>query len=112
MKYQEITIHTKVDALDALILQLEDRGIIGLIVNDPRELPELLENKETYHWDCIDESVIQELSADPSITFYVEEGIVLTSILDGLDLCNVSVKAVDEQDWLHRWKDYFEPTPI
>lgn len=112
MKYQEITIQTNVETLDALILQLEDRGITDLIVNDPRELPELMENKETYHWDYIDESVIRELSADPSIIFYREEGSDLSSLLDGLDPSDISVKAVDDQDWLHRWKDYFEPALI
>lgn len=112
MKYREITIHTKVEDLDELILQLEERGITGLIINDPRELPELMENKETYHWDYIDESVIRELSADPSITFYLEEGTELASLLDESALLDADVKAVDDQDWLHRWKDYFEPAPI
>ncbi|MDD2295159.1 MAG: 50S ribosomal protein L11 methyltransferase [Eubacteriales bacterium] len=112
MKYREITIHTKVEDLDELILQLEERGITGLIINDPRELPELMENKETYHWDYIDESVIRELSADPSITFYLEEGTELASLLDESALRDADVKAVDDQDWLHRWKDYFEPAPI
>jgi len=112
VKYREITIHTKVEDLDELILQLEERGITGLIINDPRELPELMENKETYHWDYIDESVIRELSADPSITFYLEEGIELASLLDESALRDADVKAVDDQDWLHRWKDYFEPAPI
>jgi ribosomal protein L11 methyltransferase len=112
VKYREITIHTKVEDLDELILQLEERGITGLIINDPRELPELMENKETYHWDYIDESVIRELSADPSITFYLEEGTELASLLDESALRDADVKAVDDQDWLHRWKDYFEPAPI
>jgi len=112
VKYREITIHTKVEDLDELILQLEERGITGLIINDPRELPELMENKETYHWDYIDESVIRELSADPSITFYLEEGTELASLLDESVLRDADVKAVDDQDWLHRWKDYFEPAPI
>lgn len=112
MKYREITIHTKVEDLDELILQLEERGITGLIINDPRELPELMENKETYHWDYIDESVIRELSSDPSITFYLEEGTELASLLDESALRDADVKAVDDQDWLHRWKDYFEPAPI
>ena len=112
MKYREIKIHTKVEDLDELILQLEERGITGLIINDPRELPELMENKETYHWDYIDESVIRELSADPSITFYLEEGTELASLLDESALRDADVKAVDDQDWLHRWKDYFEPAPI
>lgn len=112
MKYREITIHTKVEDLDELTLQLEERGITGLIINDPRELPELMENKETYHWDYIDESVIRELSANPSITFYLEEGTELASLLDESALRDADVKAVDDQDWLHRWKDYFEPAPI
>lgn len=112
MKYREIKIHTKVEDLDELILQLEERGITGLIINDPRELPELMENKETYHWDYIDESVIRELSSDPSITFYLEEGTELASLLDESALRDADVKAVDDQDWLHRWKDYFEPAPI
>jgi ribosomal protein L11 methyltransferase len=112
VKYREIKIHTKVEDLDELILQLEERGITGLIINDPRELPELMENKETYHWDYIDESVIRELSSDPSITFYLEEGTELASLLDESALRDADVKAVDDQDWLHRWKDYFEPAPI
>ncbi len=112
MKYQEVRLHTSVDELDALILFLEGMGITGLVVNDPRELTELMEHKEAYHWDYIDESVIRELSVDPSITFYAAEGSITPSLLEDLEPFGIQVRTVDDEDWLHRWKDYFAPAPI
>lgn len=112
MKYQEVTLHIGVDELDSLSLLLEGMGITGLVVNDPRELTELMEHKEAYHWDYIDESVIRELSVDPSITFYADEGRVTPALLEKLKPYRIEVRTVDDQDWLHRWKDYFDPAPI
>ncbi|HRV33251.1 MAG TPA: 50S ribosomal protein L11 methyltransferase [Anaerovoracaceae bacterium] len=112
MKYQEVTIHANVESLDSLILFLQERGITGLVISDPREWTELMEGKEPYHWDYIDESVIQTLMTDPSITFYTDPKTDLSSLLKELSRFNVSIRIVDDQEWLHRWKDYFEPVLI
>ena len=112
MKYREVVLKTTVDQLDALSLKLRERGIEDLILSDPRDLDDLMAQKEATRWDYIDESVLRELGADPSITFYAD---AQTDTLDykGLPgISHIEENIVDDQDWLHRWKDYFEPAPI
>lgn len=112
MKYKEIVLRTTLEKLDALILQLGDRGIADLILSDPRDLPDLIAQKDTCHWDYIDDSVLSQLSAEPSVTFYLEAGADAVKLLEGLDIRQIEARDVDDQDWLHRWKDYFKPALI
>lgn len=112
MKYQKIVLHTTLESLDDLIEALAQAGIEEIEINDPRDVPELMASKEKTHWDYIDESVLASMLSGPSIIFYVEEGSEVLSALDGLPYVRAEVSVEDDADWLHRWKDYFEPAPI
>lgn len=112
MKYKEIKIITVSEKLDSLIALLEQKGITGLVINDPREMDELMDKKETWHWDYIDESVLDELSSEPSVTFYAGEDSDLKDLLLALKDFDVQMTFVDDQDWLHKWKEYFVPSRI
>ena len=112
MKYKEIKIQTVSEALDPLTLLLEQKGITGLVINDPRDAHQLMEKKEAWHWDYIDSQVLDRLCEGASLTFYTEEDADLTDILEELTDFEIQVSLVDDQDWLHKWKDYFFPARV
>ena len=112
MNYQQIVLHTTVEELDDLASALCLKGIEEIAINDPRDTISLMESKERDHWDYIDESVLKEMNSGPSITFYVEEDANTESILAGLPYRSVAISISSDEDWLHRWKDYFTPTKI
>lgn len=112
MKYKEIKVKTTPETLDPLILLLEQKGITGLVINDPGEIDALMEKKEPWHWDYIDECVLAQLKGDPFVTFYAGEDADLQDILTDLKDFDVQVNLVDDQDWLHKWKEYFLPTRV
>lgn len=112
MKYLEIKITTKEEELEHLTLLLLERGVQGLIVNDPADLPALMADKEAHHWDYIDQEVVAGLQREPALTFYLDWGTDPGDYLAGIPPRQVQLAEVDDQDWLHRWKDYFEPIPL
>lgn len=112
MNYQEIILQTSQASLEQLQEQLRTIGIEQLAIVDPRDVEELMERKKTYEWDYIDESVLKQATSGPSITFYVSEEEDVLSAIEGFAFSKVSVRIVNDQDWLHRWKEYFEPQPI
>ena len=112
MKYNEIKIKTIPEKLDPLILLLEQKGMTGLVINDPCEIDQLMKQKEPWHWDYIDESVLSQLKGEPFVTLYVGEDEDLSDLLADMNDFDIKVSLVDDQDWLHKWKDYFFPARI
>lgn len=112
MKYKEIKITTTLEKLDPLVLQLQQQGITGLVIHDPRDTDEFMKGKETWHWDYVDDDVLTELAAEPSVTFYAKEDEDIDPLLIGLAAPSIQISLVDDQDWLHKWKEYFVPARI
>lgn len=121
MKYLEIKIYTNPSNMDPLTYILENIGIAGFIVEDPQDLKELLEKKNAYDWDYVDESVMELSGIKPNITFYLNDddaGILqLEEIRIALqenkfgDL-ELQVKKVCDDQWKDNWKEYFKPTKV
>ncbi len=112
MKYKEIKVKTTIQQLDPFVLWLEQQGITGLIISDPREAAEFMAGKETWHWDYVDEDVLSGLTGSPSVTFYVKQEENIDHLLSEMAEYTLEVALVDDQDWLHKWKEYFVPARI
>ena len=112
MKYKEIKVKATPETLDPLILLLEQKGIAGLVINDPEEIEQLMQKKEPWHWDYIDEHVLSQLKDEPFVTFYADENADLQDILPSIKDFDVQITLVDDQEWLHKWKEYFLPTRV
>ena len=87
MKYIEVKIKTSQEYLDPLTCILMDMGIAGFAVEDPQDFQALMDKKNSYDWDYIDESLMNYQSMEAGITFYLddtEEGSVMLSRLEAL----------------------------
>lgn len=132
MKYIELRIEVNKKHLDLLQSELSDAGFAQLMVDDPDDVVDILENKEKYKYDYIDETLSDDLERRPVITLYFtddEDGMyqladardcIMTTIRFLEDQGNheasydfaVSEKITDDNDWLYKWQEYFKPTKV
>lgn len=110
MRYVEYKIYTAEEELDELAGLLALAGAGGLVINDPREAEVFEHEPHGFLWNYVDESVLEELSGRPYISFYIEEGQQLSEelalLIRGRD---VSRTLLDDADWLHKWEEYYVP---
>ncbi len=114
MRYLEVKIYTTQEGIDPLTCILMDMGIAGFAVSDARDFQELMEKKNSYDWDYVDESLMDFENIKTSVTFYLEDDEESQVILErlrekGLD---PEWKLVDDSDWKDNWKEYFKPAKI
>lgn len=136
MRYHEVKIETTQEGIDPLTYILTDIGIAGFTVEDARDFQDLLNKKNSYDWDYIDEGLMELEHIQACIFFYLEDteknGEMLRKVeeklevlkkgdpADGLDnFCDcdfgsleMSVQSVDDSDWKDKWKEYFKPAAI
>ncbi|MBQ9931226.1 MAG: 50S ribosomal protein L11 methyltransferase [Firmicutes bacterium] len=114
-----IKLYIEEDRLDMLLAALEDYPHAGLSVEDPRDVRDLMDKKNSYDWDYIDTEIENMANGPGCITVYVEDS------LEGMDLMEdilyeasaqgvdrVEVSALKEDDWKDNWKQYFKPLRI
>lgn len=111
MKYTEYKVITDLDKLDGLCGDLAAAGVSGLVINDPRDAEYFDKGAAGWViWDYVDKSVMEQFEEAPSVTFYIEEGKTLpegaASLIRGFE---VKRTLVDDEDWLHKWEEYYVP---
>ena len=110
MKYKELTIYPQADGVEALAEDLSALGFDQLVIADPKEAEYLKKESWGYTGSYVDEKLIEELRSRAYITLYlgsdeaVPEG--LSALLKAFDH---SISLVDDQDWLHKWEEYYVP---
>ncbi len=141
MKYKEYKIYCEQDKLETLEAQLAALGIEEIIINDPADAELFSPEKAIgWFWNAVDESVLAQFRERPSVCFYLEaensedpsdpreergaSGIArerlsadqlrrrdwgLAQLLKSYE---ASVSTVDDQDWLHKWEEYFVPARV
>ena len=112
MKYKEIKIYPKKEELDALVEVLNAAGRSDLVINDPGELEGIMRAREEHVWDYVDPEVIEDLQGNPYVCFYLQEGEDDPASMDIVRGYDFTVTHVDDEDWLHKWEEYFMPTKI
>ncbi|MEG1585078.1 MAG: 50S ribosomal protein L11 methyltransferase, partial [Anaerovorax sp.] len=121
MNYLEIRIYTDKCNLDPLTYILEDIGIAGFVVEDPDDLTEFLEKKNSYDWDYVDESVMELSKVKCNLCFYLDDSqegkVQLENIRRQLNGCamknlDIHVTKVCDDTWKDNWKEYFKPAKI
>jgi ribosomal protein L11 methyltransferase len=136
MQYIEIKIYTTQEGIDPLTCILTDMGIAGFAVEDARDFQDLMNRKNTYEWDYIDESLMALEQIPTNITFYLEDTAVSSHMIRQLEdklamlkanpffwegesdqaidfgTLEMSRKHVDDSQWKDNWKEYFKPTAI
>ena len=135
MNYIETNIYTTKEGIDPVTSLLIDFGIEGMVIEDATDFKELLEKKNSYDWDYIDESLMKLHNIETNITFYLEDTKENSQILESvkeeisklatLDACGsfgdsigllgrliILTKVVCDEDWVDNWKLYFKPGSI
>ena len=124
MRFWEIDIAATSQGIEVLTGILEELGVSGMVVSDPRDFEEFLNKTQTY-WDYVDESLMELRDAAPHLTFYLPQNAQgeqqLAGIrqalagLHGRDAAGefgsleMTCGSVQEEDWANNWKQYFKP---
>ncbi len=121
MNYNEWIIYTqRPEELEIAEAVLIANSIYDSVINDPRDICELLEKKNSYDWDYVDESVLELENARPSVMLYIDdesefkdsiEGI-LAKVKEMLPTAEIVMNVVCDDDWKDKWKEYFKPTKV
>lgn len=131
MKYIEISCETSETGIELITAALDAAGISDTEVSDPRDIAEIMNKKESYEWDYIEEDVVSRMEDAPRVSSYFpddETGRALAETMkkvivrvksdseNGLygpsvDLgsMNITESVKDDADWKDKWKAYFKP---
>ena len=114
MKYKEITVFAK-DAAELSVLTegLTALGVEQLVIADPADADMLTEESWGYTGSWVDRQLIEDLKKSAYVEFYLGAGEALpegvSEFLNGFD---VRQSIADDQDWLHKWEEYYVPFGI
>ncbi|MGF6375425.1 ribosomal protein L11 methyltransferase [Clostridiales Family XIII bacterium PM5-7] len=134
MNYLTIEIDLTIGGIEPTVATLEEIGITDIVVNDPRDVADLLNKQEDYQWDFVAEEVMEQADLDPKIIIYMEDNAenqqlveTVKTAMAQLKCCEqegaygegadfgtleVSVSTGDDGLWKDKWKEYFKPTRI
>ncbi len=130
MKYIETVIYTSIDGIELVNNMLKEMGIEGIIIENPKDLEDFLDKKNSYDWDYIDDKVMALKDVEPNIKFYLEPTKKGHKLLDAIKIkvmmlkskelegafgpdvtlgrMYVEDKLVDDDDWKENWKEFFK----
>lgn len=135
MKYRMWKLYTSKLGLELCVDALMAAGLNGMIIDDPEDVADLLDKKNQYDWDYVDDSVRDLAQEEPAITLYFDESeegrhqmeLAIAcaealkrqiadpkSCLYGRDMgrMETEVSMADDEDWKDKWKEYFKPAHI
>lgn len=134
MKYIEMKIETTSSGIEPVVTELMNIGITDTVVEDPRDVEDLMNKKQTYDWDYLDDEVIEKLKDSPKVIVYLEDTEENQNLIPqveeamknllskayagefgaGADFgsLQVEVKKDDDSEWKDKWKEYFKPARI
>lgn len=134
MQIIETTIFTTSAGVEAVTGCLLNMGIEETVVEDPKDIEEILENKNTYDWDFVDPKVLELKDEEAKVRVYLEESPENRQLVQEIRLkimelkskelegcwdwktdlgrLYVEIKELDSVKWENSWKEYFKPKKI
>lgn len=134
MQLIEITIYTSSLGIEAVTGGLLDLGIQETVVEDPNDIDEILEKKNSYDWDFLDPKVLALRDEEAKVKVYLEDKSENHELAQKIKLkmmelkskelegcwnwktdmgrLYVEVKELDSLEWENNWKEYFKPKKI
>lgn len=112
MRYKEIKISPKKEELPLLVERLTAAGRSDLLINDPGELEDFMRARQEHVWDYVDPQLIDALQGDPYVSFYLREDEDDPAAMAIAREYPFTVTRVDDEDWLHKWEEFFVPAKI
>lgn len=132
MAYYIIEIEVSENGIEILTGKLLSVGIENTIVSDPRDALDIMEKKESYEWDYVEKSVIDDLKQEPKVTVVTEEKSDIEVIEKGINSLkkdieegifgelpkgffgslNYTVSEETDYSWQTKWKETFKPFEV
>ena len=134
MRYIQFKIHASRQGVEQVTALLMANGIYEVSVDDPADMEEILDKKNQYDWDYIDDSLKEDLEREPVVSAYFEDTPENAEKIQHLKLEIMKLKSrelegvygwdvdfgrlyaeevsVDDRDWKDRWKEFFKPVGI
>jgi ribosomal protein L11 methyltransferase len=128
MNYYEVKIYTSTDGLDAVSSVLTMLGHETFMTEDRSVVEELLEKKNSYDWDYVDEKVLAQQYEESKITLYIEPDEYAEAAIEAIRSSINMLKDQDkkgvfgslrvessyesDEEWRDKWKEYFKPAKI
>ena len=114
MKYKEITFFAEsARALSELTEKLTGIGYDNILINDPADVDELIEGSWAYTGSVADRELLDAMREKAYAVIYLDENETpseeLAELMRG---CDCSQAVVDDEDWLHKWEEYYVPFHI
>lgn len=127
MEWIEATVTTTTAGAEPVGAMLMEAGVTGYQIEDDEDMARFLADNP-FQWDYVDESLTENLRGEVYVRFYVSRNPAglerLAAVQEGLarlkgmelpfamgSLALVR-KDVDDEDWLHIWKQYYKPFKV
>ena len=120
MRYIEFKITVDREMLETAGAVLLEHGFDSMQIDDPSDVQDILDHKELYKYDYINEELSADLTRKPSITLYFTDDAdgrrqlaEAESLLAGMEgVCHKSKLTGDDSEWLYKWQEHFKPTKV
>ena len=134
MKYIEFKVRASRQGIEQVTAMFMSKGIDSVSITDPADMEDILNKKNEYDWDYVDDQLKEDLEREPSISAYFEDTpenrekiqelkiavmMLKSKELEGLygwdvDFGRLYAEAVtvDDEDWKDKWKENFKPPKI
>ena len=73
MKYIEFKVHASRQGIEQVTAVLMSAGIDQVSIDDPDDIEDILNRKNEYGWDYIDDELKEDLEREPSVSAYLED---------------------------------------
>ncbi len=138
MKYMQVDIDVNRQGIEPVVTALMEIGITDTVIEDPADVADLLNKKNEYDWDYVDESVLDLENEKPKVTIYLydsddgvktaEESLAEVKAAvkrlaeearcgdfgEGADFGSLALNVTvhDDSEWKDNWKEYFKPAKV
>ena len=134
MKYIELKVHASRQGIEQLTELFMERGIDSISIDDPADMEDILDKKNEYDWDYVDEGLRDTLDHEPTASVYIEDTPEGRTLVQELKIAVMMLKSrelegiygwdvdfgrlyaedniVDDEDWKDKWKDNFKPIKV
>ena len=114
LKYREYKFFAKDSAqLAALTEELTAIGYTELLINDPADVDELIEGSWAYTGSVADKELLDSFRRSAYAVVYLQEDEQPSEELTALAKKYECTRTlVDDEDWLHKWEEYYVPFHI
>ena len=134
MRYIQLTIHATRQGIEAVLPLLISYGIDGISVDDPADFDTIMEKKNPYEWDYIDEDIKDHPNREPTLTAWLDDTEENRQMVQDIKVDILKLKAeeqyqtfgadadfgrlyvesetVDDEAWKDKWREFFKPTLV